>query len=174
MKKSTLISLTFFSIIISLSLLTSCDNNDDNNGNAQSNITINDAPFKNHETGASNTFTDTPIHDSAIISVELYPASSDETDLFPHVTISIYVNSIKDEHSIGQKLSIDECSINYFKSISNYTNYNKLKGGEIIIQNFDEGNSTIELKIDNLQVENKNNNDILTLNGTLLCRYTYY
>lgn len=173
MKKSTLIPLTFFSIIISL-FFVSCGNNDDNNGNAQATITINDVPFKNHETGASNHFTDTPIYNSALINVELYPASSDETDLFPHVSISIYVNSVKDKHAIGQKLSIDECSLNYFKSVSNYTNYNKLKGGEIMIQNFDEENSTIELKVNNLQVESKSNNDILRLNGTLLCQYIYY
>ena len=43
-----------------------------------------------------------------------------------------------------------------------------------MIQNFDEENSTIELKVNNLQVESKSNNDILRLNGTLLCQYIYY
>lgn len=151
--------------------LTACGNDDDNpegENNATSTITINGKGYKTHPYGgAASVITDYGTERlGSYIEAELYPAGSDESDLFPHVGIYLYTGPGKPKK--GTTLDINDQNVAYVTGIMEVTNYDEYKSGKVTVA--DVKGSTVTLSFDNFKVTN-DDNQTMTINGTLPYEY---
>lgn len=166
--------LFFVALFATLTIgLTSCgDDDDEPSAGGKSTFTVNGENYSIHSIGgATPTFTTNANQGVSQIDLELYPANSDESDLYPRCHVNVEV-AAPANLSKGEKLSIKDNNSTYaemvveFMSVQRYTNY---ISGNISIESASA--DAVTLKFDNVKFED-DNNAILTLNGTITCEYT--
>lgn len=164
--KTVLFFIAFFSLG-----LTSCSNDDDPD-TVGSDFTINEVNFYNRkDTGATNTFINIPSQERAGIQAELYPTSSDTDDTYPFYRIEIFVKDIDLNNISDKRLDILGGSVVHITGIMQETKYNNIVSGSLNIKEYNSEKITLEFG--NLKViSNENEDDAVTLNGTLSFDYT--
>lgn len=168
----------FFIALFAISTLTlvSCsdDEDDSNNGGTDSSFTVNGAPFGVHPmAGASNTCTNYTSNGPTYIQSELYPAGSDELEIYPYVNISIVAERFDPSTlSKGFTLNLTDGSwVEYVTGMMQVVRYSQFVSGKIIFQGFSNGNATFNFE--NVKYAQKDNDsNTITLNGTMTCEYT--
>lgn len=149
--------------------LTSCGDDDDepDGGKGKATLTINGQNYKEHTTtGASSTITDYGTRLGIKIDAELYPAKSDELDLFPMANISLETESVT--LTKGTTLSINDGYVEMMTDVMEGEKYDEIKSGKVTVS--DIAGSTVTLKFDNLKLANDDNKTV-TINGTLKFAY---
>lgn len=164
--KTVLFFIAFFSLG-----LTSCSN-DDTPDTVGSDFTINEVNYYNRAiTGATNTFINIPSQERAGIQAELYPTSSDTDDTYPFYRIEIFVKDIDLNNISDKRLDILGGSVVHITGIMQETKYNNIVSGSLNIKEYNSEKITLEFG--NLKViRNENEDDAVTLNGTLSFDYT--
>ncbi len=164
--KTVLFFIAFFSLG-----LTSCSN-DDTPDTVGSDFTINEVNYYNRAiTGATNTFINIPSQERAGIQAELYPTSSDTDDTYPFYCIEIFVKDIDLNNISDKRLDILGGSVVHITGIMQETKYNNIVSGSLNIKEYNSEKITLEFG--NLKViNNENEDDAVTLNGTLSFDYT--
>lgn len=164
--KTVLFFIAFFSLG-----LTSCSN-DDTPDTVGSDFTINEVNYNNRAiTGATNTFINIPSQERAGIQAELYPTSSDTDDTYPFYRIEIFVKDIDLNNISDKRLDILGGSVVHITGIMQETKYNNIVSGSLNIKEYNSEKITLEFG--NLKViSNENEDDAVTLNGTLSFDYT--
>ena len=164
--KTVLFFIAFFSLG-----LTSCSN-DDTPDTVGSDFTINEVNYYNRAiTGATNTFINIPSQERAGIQAELYPTSSDTDDTYPFYRIEIFVKDIDLNNISDKRLDILGGSVVHITGIMQETKYNNIVSGSLNIKEYNSEKITLEFG--NLKViSNENEDDAVTLNGTLSFDYT--
>ena len=148
--------------------LTSCSDDDDEPSIGKSSLTINGEGFKEHSTtGATSTYTDYGSYAGASIKAELYPSKSDELEYFPCVNISLDAES--GTLTKGMTIALEGGYVEYVTDVMQGTRYDEIKSGKITVS--EVKGSSVTLKFDNLKLIN-DDNEALTINGTLTCEYT--
>lgn len=134
-------------------------------------FTINGEKYSTHSAGATPIFTTLSYDGTSTIDLELYPAKSDESDIYPRCHVNVEVTTPANLTK-GVKLSIKNNNSTYAEMVTDlmegkrYTDY---KSGNITIEAASA--DAVTLKFDNVKFED-DNNAILTLNGTITCEYT--
>ena len=157
--KTVLFFIAFFSLG-----LTSCSN-DDTPDTVGSDFTINGVNYYNRKnTGATNTFIN-------IASAELYPTPSDVDDMYPLYNVEIFVEDIDLNNLSDKQLNILGGSVVHITGIMQETKYNNIVSGSLHIKEYNSEKITLEFG--NVKVINsENEDDAVTLNGTLSFDYT--
>lgn len=153
--------------------LTSCGDDDDepNGGNDKASLTINGQGYKEHTTtGASSTIADyssTRPDLGIAIKAELYPSESDELDFFPCANISFNAESAT--LSKGMTLTLNEGYVEMMTDFIQGDKYDEIKSGKVTVS--EVSGASVTLKFDNLKIAD-DDNEIITINGTLKFQYT--
>lgn len=165
------LSLLFVALFATMSFaLTSCgdDNDEPDGGNDKASLTINGQGYKEHSsTGANSTVTDYGTSLGISIKAELYPANSDETEIFPRANISLEANSVA--ISKGTTFSLNDGYVEMVTDVMEGDKYDEIKSGKVTVS--DVKGSTVTLNFDNLKLADDDNKTV-TINGTLVCDYT--
>lgn len=165
------LSLFFVALLATMSFaLTSCgdDNDEPDGGDTKASLTINGQGYKEHSsTGANSTVTDYGTSLGISIKAELYPANSDETEIFPRANISLEANSVA--ITKGTTLSLNDGYVEMVTNVMEGDNYDEIKSGKVTVS--DVKGATVTLNFDNLKLADDDNKTV-TINGTLVCDYT--
>lgn len=163
--------LLFVALLATMSFaLTSCgdDNDEPDGGNSKASLTINGQGYKEHSTtGANSTVTDYGTNLGISIKAELYPANSDETEIFPRANISLEANSVT--ITKGATLSLNDGYVEMVTDVMEGDKYDEIKSGKVTVS--DVKGSTVTLNFDNLKLADDDNKTV-TINGSLVCDYT--
>lgn len=160
--------------ITSFSLVSCSDDDDEPNNNATgSSFTVNGLPYSEHPTtGASCRCVNYTTNGPTYIQGELYPAGTNEFELYPHININIVVERI-DPSTLndGYTLNLENGShIEYLTDVMQGTDYNQYIDGKITFQGYTNGRATFYF--DNVKyAERDNESNVITLNGTMSCEY---
>lgn len=165
------LSLLFVALFATMSFaLTSCgdDNDEPEGGDTKASLTINGQGYKEHSTtGANSTVTDYGTRLGISIKAELYPANSDETEIFPHANISLEANSVV--LAKGTTLTLNNGYVEMVTDVMEGDKYDEIKSGKVTVS--DVNGSTVTLNFDNLKLADDDNKTV-TINGSLVCDYT--
>lgn len=163
-------TILFFIAFFSLGL-TSCSN-DDTPNTVGSDFTINGVNYYNRKnTGATNTFINIASQGRAGIQAELYSTPSDVDDMYPLYNVEIFVEDIDLNNLSDKQLDILGGSVVHITGIMQETKYNNIVSGSLYIKEYNSGKITLEfghVKV----VNSENEDDAVTLNGTLIFDYT--
>lgn len=170
MKNHLFKTILFFTALLSFGL-TSCSNDDDPD-TVGSDFTINGVNFYNRKnTGATNTFINIPSQGRAGIQAELYPTSSDIDDMYPFYNVEVFVKDIDLDNLPDKRLDILGGYVVHITGIMKEKKYNNIVSGSLNIKEYNSEKITLEFG--NLKViSNENEDDAVTLNGTLSFDYT--
>ncbi|MCH5247772.1 MAG: hypothetical protein J1E99_06400 [Muribaculaceae bacterium] len=147
--------------------LVSCSKDDDepNSGNGSS-FTVNGESYSIHKlSGATSTIMDYGTSLGSVIDAEVYPTKSDETDIYPQVTISIEIPS--GNLSKGQTLTITKGTVQMRTDFMETTIYKEIQSGKITVSEVSA--TTVILNFENLKMVN--GSQTLTLDGKLSFEY---
>lgn len=161
--------------------VTSCSKDDDEpngGGDSNSSFTVNGQNYSVHKSGASNSITDyseaRPDLGISIIA-ELYPSKSGEFDFFPHINMSLDAKAVK--LSKGLTLDIENGYVEYLTDFGKGAKFSDVISGNVTVE--EVLSSSVTLKFNNLKLQEEYRNDnrldidnVLTLNGTLVFKYT--
>lgn len=165
------LSLLFVALFATISFaLTSCgdDNDEPDGGDSKASLTINGQGYKEHSsTGANSTVTDYGTSLGISIKAELYPANSDETEIFPRANISLEANSVA--ITKGATLSLNDGYVEMVTDVMEGDKYDELKSGKVTVS--EVKGTTVTLNFENLKLADDDNKTV-TINGTLVCGYT--
>lgn len=165
------LSLFFVALLATMSFaLTSCgdDNDEPDGGDSKASLTINGQGYKEHSsTGANSTVTDYGTSLGISIKAELYPANSDETEIFPRANISLEANSVA--ITKGATLSLNDGYVEMVTDVMEGDKYDELKSGKVTVS--EVRGATVTLNFENLKLADDDNKTV-TINGTLVCDYT--
>ena len=161
--------------------VTSCSKDDDEpNGGVGSNstFTVNGQNYGVHESGASNSITDYgEVRPDLGISIkaELFPSKSGEFDFFPRINMSFEAKAVK--LSKGLTLEIEDGYVEYLTDFGKGAKFSDIISGNVTVE--EVSSSSVTLKFNNLKLQEEDRNDntldidnVLTLNGTLVFKYT--
>lgn len=165
------LSLLFVALFATISFaLTSCgdDNDEPDGGDSKASLSINGQGYKEHSsTGANSTVTDYGTSLGISIKAELYPANSDETEIFPRANISLEANSVA--ITKGATLSLNDGYVEMVTDVMEGDKYDELKSGKVTVS--EVKGTTVTLNFENLKLADDDNKTV-TINGTLVCGYT--
>ncbi|MCM1220919.1 MAG: hypothetical protein NC548_41180 [Lachnospiraceae bacterium] len=170
--------LLFVAIFATMSVaLTSCGDDDEDEPNLDSGnsaLTINGKTYYVHETGGATpslrNYTLSNLN-TAQVDLELY-GSTDESELYPRCHVNIETEALATPLSKGVKLRLTDNNSTYaemtvgFMDIDRYTEY---KSGSVSIEA--ASTSSVTLKFDNVKFAD-DDNQTLTINGTIVCKYS--
>lgn len=169
------LQLLFVALFATVSFaLTSCgdDNDEPDNGNGKSSFTVNGQAYGIHEdTGATPTFTNVTSQNRSQVDIEVYPAKSDDSDLYPRVHVNIESDALPTPVAKGAKLSIKDNNSTYSEMTTGFmevTRYTEYKSGSVTVES--ASSTSVTLKFDNVKFADADG-DIITLNGTINCDY---
>lgn len=160
---------------ISSFTLAACSDDDDepNNGDTGSSFTVNGLPYSEHPTtGASCKCVNYTTNGPTCIQGELYPAGTNEFELYPHININIVVERI-DPSTLndGYTLNLEDGSdIEYLTDVMQGIRYSQYVDGKITFRGYTNGCATFDF--DNVKYAEKDNeSNVITLDGTMSCEY---
>ena len=163
----TLFAITSFTVV-------ACSDDDEPNGSdASSSITVNSVPYSEHPTtGASCKCVNYTTNGPTCSQGELYPTGTNEFELYPHININIVVERI-DPSTLNDGYTLvleDGSDIEYLTDVMQGTRYSQYVSGKITFKGYSNGRATFDF--DNVKyAEADNESNVITLNGTMTCKY---
>ncbi|WP_298114812.1 hypothetical protein [uncultured Bacteroides sp.] len=163
----TLFAITSFTVV-------ACSDDDEPNGSdASSSFTVNSVPYSEHPTtGASCKCVNYTTNGPTCIQGELYPTGTNEFELYPHININIVVERI-DPSTLNDGYTLvleDGSDIEYLTDVMQGTRYSQYVSGKITFKGYSNGRATFDF--DNVKyAEADNESNVITLNGTMTCKY---
>lgn len=151
-------------------VLTSCGDDDEPDNGSSSSFTVNGEAYVVRETSGEYFTIDKALNVTQV-DLELYPAKSDEYDLYPRVHVNIQTDALSTPVSEGTKLNVKDNNSTYaemttgFMTVTRYTEY---KSGSVTVSSV--SSSSVTLKFDNVKFADSND-EVITLNGTISCEY---